>query len=134
MLVVARDAQRAHNSLDPVASHLGMFLDVRPWGVPMTARRDVLLSVVPVPLPPEMVAGLMPLTRLVFDVQYGHGPSEFADACAASGKPLLDGLDMLVTQAIGQIQLFTGQTCPIEPLADAVRAEMARRASTGSAG
>ena len=127
VLVVARSAERAHQSLDPVASTLGMLLDIRPWGVPMTARRDVLLSIVPVPLGEDMVRGLLPLTRLVFDVQYGHGPSQFADAAAAAGKPLLDGLDMLVTQAIGQIQLFTGETCPIEPLADAVRAEMARR-------
>lgn len=128
VLVVARDAGRAHESLDPVASHLGMLVDVQPWHVPRTARRDVLLSVVPVPLPAEMVTGLLPLTRVVFDVQYGHGPSQFSQGCSEAGKPLLDGLDMLVTQAIGQIQLFTGETCPIEPLAAAVRAEMARRA------
>nr|NLI51736.1 shikimate dehydrogenase [Propionibacterium sp.] len=127
VLVVARSVERAHASLDPVASLLGLLLDIRPWGVPVTARRDVLLSVVPVPLGPELVRGLLPLTRLVFDVQYGHGPSQFADGAAAAGTPLLDGLDLLVTQAIGQIELFTGETCPVEPLAAAVRAEMARR-------
>lgn len=129
VLVVARDAGRAHNSLDPVASHLGMLLDVRGWGVPRTARRDVLISVVPVPLSPEMVAGLVPLARLVYDVQYGHGPSLLEAPTREAGKPFLDGIDMLVTQAIGQLQLFTGQTCPIEPLQGAVRAELARRAA-----
>ncbi len=130
VLVVARDAQRAHNSLDPVASHLGMLVDVRPWGIPRTARRDVLISVVPISLDAEMVSGLLPLARLVFDVQYGFGTSPFAEPTAAAGKPFLDGIDMLVTQAIGQIQLFTGQTCPIEPLAAAVNAELERRART----
>lgn len=128
VMVIARNAERAHQSLDPVASRLGMLVDVRPWGIPRTSRRDVLISVVPVPLPPEMVTGLLPLTRLIFDVQYGHGPSQFSEAAAAAGKPLIDGLDMLVTQAIGQIQLMTGQTCDIEPLIDAARAELARRA------
>ena len=99
VLVVARSAERAHQSLDPVASTLGMLLDIRPWGVPMTARRDVLLSIVPVPLGEDMVRGLLPLTRLVFDVQYGHGPSHFAAAAAPGGTPLLDGLDMLATPA-----------------------------------
>jgi shikimate dehydrogenase len=127
VLVVARDAQRAHNSLDPVASHLGMLIDVRHWAVPQTARRDVLISVVPVQLAPDMVRGLLPLARLFFDVQYGYGPSPFAEPVAAAGKPFLHGIDMLVTQAIGQIQLFTGETCALEPLVEAVNAELARR-------
>lgn len=130
VLVVARDQQRAHNSLDPVASHLGMFIDVRGWGVPLTARRDVLISVLPMPLDADLAAGLLPLARMFFDVNYGDGPSPFAVPAAEAGKPFIDGVEMLVTQAIGQLQLFTGQTCPLEPLQDAVHAELVRRSGS----
>lgn len=133
VLVVARDARRARDSLEPVASPLGVLLDVRPWGVPLTARRDVLISVVPLTLPTAMVRGLLPLTRLVFDVRYGFGPSPFAEPAAAAGTPFLGGVDMLVAQAIGQIRLFTGLTCPLQPLLDAVGAELARRAAARDA-
>ena len=130
VLVIARDAQRAHHSLDPVASHLGQQIDVRPWAVPQTAPRDVLISAVSGALSPDLVSGLIPLARLHFDVQYGFGTSPFAQLAAAAGKPFVAGIDMLVTQAIGQIQLFTGQTCPLEPLVEAVHAEIARRQAT----
>ncbi len=128
VLVVARDATRAHASLDGLADTLGQSLDVRGWGAPETGRRDVLISTVPAALDPTLVSALVARAAVVFDISYGHGPSRFAPEAAAAGVPLLDGLDMLVGQALDQIVLMTGRPCPAAPLLAAARAELARRA------
>lgn len=128
VLVVARDAGRAHASLDAVAAALGQTVDVRPWAVPDTAAVDVLVSSVPAELDAALVAGLVARSRVVFDLIYGHGPSRYGPDAAAAGVPLLDGLDMLVGQAVGQLRLMTGRDCPPGPLLAAARAELARRA------
>lgn len=121
VLVIARDAERAHTSLDAVADTLGQTLDVRPWGVPETGRRDVLLSVLPVAPDASLAEALVPLAGAIVDAQYGHGPSRFAGSAAAHSVPLLDGVDMLVAQARVQVRLMTGLDCPAAPLEAAAR-------------
>lgn len=125
--VVARDAGRARASLGWLASELGVRLEMAPWAAPDVGPCDVLVSVVPAAVPAELASGLVAGAGLVFDVRYGQGPSAFAAAAAASGVRVLDGLDMLVAQAVGQLRLFTGRECPSGPLMDAARAELARR-------
>ena len=125
--VVARDASRAHDSLDAVAALHRQTLVVRPWGVPEGPVRDVLVSTVPQGLDADLTAGLAARASVVFDLVYGHGPSPYAPSAETLGRPLLDGIDMLVGQALGQIRLMTGFACPAAPLQDAARAALVSR-------
>lgn len=126
VLVLARNAERAHAGLDDLAGRLGLSLDVAPWGeVPDAGSSDVLVSTVSEPLRPEVAAGLVGMTRACFDATYNHYPTELDRAARAAGIVALSGLDLLVGQALDQIELMTGRRCPPEPLLAAAHAAFA---------
>ena len=126
VLVCARSAERAHAGLDDLAARLGLSLDVARWGeVPDAAASDVLVATVSEPLRPEVAAGLVAMTRACFDATYNHYPTELDRAARAAGIVALSGLDLLVGQALDQIELMTGRRCPSEPLLAAAHAAFA---------
>lgn len=133
VVVGARDAQRAQASLGEVAAMAGIELDVQPFGRPVELppgwgeRADLLISTVPVELPEELASALVGQARTVFEVVYNHYPSALDQAARAAGVTALDGLDLLVGQAIDQIRLMTGRHADPEPLLAACRAELLRR-------
>lgn len=57
---------------------------------------------------------------VLFDVIYDPWPSPLADAAGRAGRTVLGGLDMLLHQAVGQFELFTGRDAPL----DAMRAAL----------
>lgn len=133
VVVAARDTERALASLGEVAAMAGLTLDVQPFGRAVTlpqawgARADLLVSTVPVELPAELASALVRQARTVFEVVYNHYPSALDEAARDAGVTSLDGLDLLVGQAIGQIYLMTGRHADPEPLLAACRAEVLRR-------
>lgn len=132
-VVLARDAARAHESLDEVAARVGIALTVQPFGAPAElpagwgSRSDLLVSTVPVLMAEELASGLVNLARTVFEVVYNHYPSSLSLAADQAGVTSLDGLDLLVAQAIDQIRLMTGRDVDPAPLLAACRAEVLRR-------
>ena len=53
---------------------------------------------------------------MVFDAIYAPWPTALARAAAAAGATVVSGLDLLVGQALLQIELMTGQTVPADVL------------------
>lgn len=128
VLVLARSAERARAGLGALAARFGQTLEVAPWGeVPDAAASDLLISTVSEPLRPEVAAGLVRATRACFDATYNHYPTELDRAARAAGIVALSGLDLLVGQALDQIELMTGRSCPAGPLLDAAHAAWAAR-------
>ena len=82
-------------------------------------------------LPADVTARLSAGGGLLYDVVYGHWPTALATAWQAAGHPAVNGLGMLLQQAVRQIRIFaTGEaTDPLER-EDAVVAVM-RRAVMG---
>jgi shikimate dehydrogenase len=131
--VYARDLGRTAE-LQAGAQRIGVEVRVRPLEEFGAAAREVDLVVSPLPrgaadLWAEAVAGG---GAAVFDVAYGARPSALVDAVAATGRPAVDGVAMLVHQAVAQVRLMSGRTPPVE----AMRAAVSRRAlaETGRVG
>lgn len=108
--VVARRAE-AVAELRPVAEAVGVPFRGAAWGeaAAHAAAADVVISTVPKgvadPLADEIA--WRPSTVL-FDALYDPWPTPLAAAATAAGCRVVSGLDLLLAQAIGQWEQFTG--------------------------
>ncbi|RKN35237.1 shikimate dehydrogenase [Micromonospora musae] len=119
--VVARRAA-AVDELRPVADALGIPMVGAPW-VDAAARldADVVLSTVPKGVADPLAATVAWRPRTVFfDALYDPWPTPLAAAAAASGCRVVSGLELLLAQAIGQFEQFTGVSAPREAMAAAL--------------
>lgn len=125
VLVLARSEDRARASLAGLAAGLGVQVGFGPWGqVPDAGASDVLVSTVSTPLPAEVAGGLVRMVGACFDATYNHYPTELDRAARAAGTVQLSGIDLLVGQALDQIRLMTGRSCPAEPLLEVAHAAL----------
>ncbi|NLU80455.1 shikimate dehydrogenase [Micromonospora sp. HNM0581] len=115
--------------LEPVAAVLGVAMSSAAWpGTPHAQVSaltgvDVLISTVPKGAADEFV-GLLPwqAATVVFDALYDPWPTPLAAAAGAAGCRIVSGLDLLLAQAIGQFEQFTGVPAPRPAMAAALSA------------
>ncbi len=120
--VVVRDRTRAAAALT-CAESVGLAAGVVEW----TSVADVLpaASVLVNTVPPEAVApqvAVLGRVPCVLDVIYHPWPTPLATAVAEQGGRLATGLDMLLHQAFGQVEQFTGRPAPRQAMRDALHA------------
>lgn len=122
--VVAREPSRA----EPVvrcAAKLGLTAEVTRWADAdfgdLAGGADVLVNTAPAAAIESLVTELAGAS-CVLDVIYHPWPTALAEAVAARGGRLATGLDMLLHQAFGQVEQFTGQPAPRAGMRDALRA------------
>ncbi|WP_431729237.1 shikimate dehydrogenase [Verrucosispora sp. TAA-831] len=121
--VVARRTA-AVDELAPVASALGLALTAAPWAdAAALADVDLLISTVPKGAADEL-AGVVRWrpTTVLFDAIYDPWPTPLAASAAATGCPVVSGLDLLLAQAVGQFEQFTGVPAPRAAMAAALAA------------
>ncbi|MTK03053.1 shikimate dehydrogenase [Micromonospora sp. CP22] len=125
--VVAR-RPAAIAELAPVAAVLGVPMVAAPWPVPGSepsplADTDVLISTVPKGAVDEL-ADSVPWRAgtVVFDAIYDPWPTPLAASAEAAGCRIVSGLDLLLAQAIGQFEQFTGVPAPRSAMAAALAA------------
>jgi shikimate dehydrogenase len=103
-------------------TELGPGLASQPW--------ELLISTVPGhaadPLAEQLAVGAI-TAKAVFDVVYDPWPTALAAAAAASGAMVISGYELLVQQAVGQVELMTGHRAPVEQMRAAGLAELDRR-------
>jgi len=101
---------------------LGPGLALRPW--------DLLISTVPGhaadPLAEQLALGAIN-AKAVFDVVYDPWPTALATAAAKTDATVISGYELLVQQAVGQVELMTGRRAPVEQMRAAGLAELDRR-------
>lgn len=120
--VVARRAE-AIDELRPVAEALGIGLTAGAWtDASDHLDADVVISTVPKGVADPLASGAKwgPATVL-FDAIYDPWPTPLAESAAAAGCPVLSGLDLLLAQAVGQFEQFTGVTAPVDAMRAALR-------------
>jgi shikimate dehydrogenase len=103
--------------------------ELRTVGVPVTAApwteaarcgdADVVISTVPKGVADGLAVHWRPETVLL-DVVYDPWPTALAASARAAGCPIVSGLDLLLTQAVGQFEQFTGAPAPVPAMRDAL--------------
>jgi shikimate dehydrogenase len=97
LAVLVRDPRRA-GELAPLASDLGVDLEIQPLtSLAGLGPLDFVISTLPGPADEA---------SLLFDVAYEPWPTRAASRWSDAGGLVLNGLDMLVEQAISQVALF----------------------------
>jgi shikimate dehydrogenase len=61
------------------------------------------------------------------DVGYDPWPTPLAAAAQGAGSTVISGYEVLVHQAVGQVELMTGRPAPVEAMHAAGLAELDRR-------
>jgi shikimate dehydrogenase len=122
--VVVREAARASAAVS-CASAVGLDIEVRTWAstdfAALASSASVLVNTTPSAAVSPLVADLS-LAPCVLDVIYHPWPTPLASAVTARGGMLATGLDMLLHQAFGQVEQFTGEQAPRETMRDALKA------------
>jgi shikimate dehydrogenase len=99
-------------ALAPAADALGVQLVGASWAdAPATFDADAVISTVPKGAADELATAVhwRPGTVL-FDAIYDPWPTPLAAAAAGHGIAVVSGLDLLLAQALGQFEQFTGVT------------------------
>ncbi|GAB2695414.1 shikimate dehydrogenase [Nocardia thraciensis] len=120
--VAARDAARASSALE-LAERLGMTAAYKAFEPEQVrtacSTAGVVVSTVP-SAAAAVVADAAALAPLVLDAIYDPWPTPLADAVARAGHTVVSGLQMLLNQAYGQVELFTGRAAPRTEMAAAL--------------
>jgi shikimate dehydrogenase len=121
--LVVREPARAAETVES-AEKTGLVVNVRRWAeadfAVLAADAAVLVSTVP-PAAVAPIVDALAAVPCLLDVIYHPWPTPLADAVAARGGRLATGLDMLLHQAFGQVEHFTGRPAPREAMRDALR-------------
>jgi shikimate dehydrogenase len=122
--IVVRSVPRAAQAIE-CAARVGVA--ARAAGMPdlaaLCAVADVVVSTVPAGVA-DPVAADIAACRHVLDVVYHPWPTVLAEAVLARGGRLASGLDMLLHQAFGQFEHFTGHPAPSQAMHAALAATL----------
>jgi shikimate dehydrogenase len=122
--VVARDAGRARGATD-LAERLGMtaiVIGFEPDAIgAVCASAGAVVSTIPAAAA-AVVATAVSAAPVVLDAIYDPWPTPLAAAVAGAGHTVVSGLEMLLNQAYGQVELFTGRPAPRAAMAAALAA------------
>jgi shikimate dehydrogenase len=124
-----RTADRAA-ALRSTAAAVGLDLDVRPWAAVREALgAPLVVNTTPAGVADSWVPSVPQAVGTLFEVLYDPWPTPLAAAWTARGAGVVDGLDLLVHQAVLQVGLMTGAEVDVPGFAPLLRkaAEQALR-------
>ena len=94
---------------DALVAHFGLELDPRPWAdAAGAAQFELVVNTTPAGAADELAERLPNHVGTLFDVLYHPWPTPLAAAWSERGGAVLGGQDLLVHQAVRQVELMTG--------------------------
>ena len=94
---------------DALVAHFGLELDPRPWSdAPDAAGFELVVNTTPAGAADALAERLPSRVGTLFDVLYHPWPTPLAAAWSKRGGAVLGGQDLLVHQAVRQVELMTG--------------------------
>jgi shikimate dehydrogenase len=132
LTVVARERARTAD-VAAAADRLGVDIEIVDWpGRAAVAAAELVIATTPAGATDEVaMAPDLPLAagQLLFDVLYHPWPTALAVAAEAAGAEVIGGLELLVQQAAGQVELMTGLVAPVDAMRAAGAAVLASRSA-----
>jgi shikimate dehydrogenase len=119
--VVARTPARAE-SLRTLSQRLGVELDIRPWSGTLP-EADLAISTVVSGAADSIADAVSESAPVIVDAIYDPWPTVLATAALHAGCTVVSGRDLLIGQALLQIELMTGHSVPAEVLYAALESE-----------
>jgi shikimate dehydrogenase len=114
--------------LESTAGTLGLPVSIAPWTERKRAlEAPLVVSTTPTGATDDFAQAVPARPGVLLDVVYAPWPTALADAWARAGGPIAGGRDMLVHQAVRQVELMTGFQVPVSVLRDAGEAALAQR-------
>jgi shikimate dehydrogenase len=120
--VVARTPARAA-ALTALSDQLGVQLEVRPWSTALPDA-DLVVSTVVSGAADSIAPAVACSAPLIVDSIYDPWPTVLASAAGQAGCTVVSGLDLLIGQALLQIELMTGQVVAADVLYAALESEL----------
>jgi shikimate dehydrogenase len=120
--IVVRTPARAE-PLRPLAVQLGVELDIRPWWARLPDA-DLAVSTVVSGAADTIAPSVVDTVPVIVDVIYDPWPTVLATTAEGAGCTVINGRDLLVGQALLQIELMTGHSVPADVLYAALPAEL----------
>ena len=120
----ARDAE-----VHAIAEKVGTAVRIRDWSDAAEAFEcELVIGTTPAGANDELAAAVPARPGTLFDVLYHPWPTPLAAAWSARGGVVLGGLDLLVHQAVLQVELMTGRSpAPLAEMRAAGEAALAAR-------
>jgi shikimate dehydrogenase len=128
--VTVRDPVTATDLL-AAAERVGISVTLRPFATSALQGMRLVISTVPAGVADflgEILPGNIAAPEAVLDVVYHPWPTKLAQAASAAGAVVVSGYDLLVHQAVRQVELMTDRPAPLEEMRQAGLAELASRA------
>ena len=119
--VVARTPTGAE-ALRALSDQLGVRLEIRPWSSEVPDA-DLVVSTVVAGAADGIAHAVACSAPLIVDIIYDPWPTVLASAAERAGSTVVRGLDLLIGQALLQIELMTGRAVAADVLYDALESE-----------
>lgn len=120
--VVARTPSRAE-PLRALSRDLGVELEIRPWWARLP-QTNLAVSTVVSGAADTIAPSVADSAPLIVDAIYDPWPTVLATTAQQAGCTVISGRDLLIGQALLQIELMTGRSVPAEILYAALPAEL----------
>jgi shikimate dehydrogenase len=120
--VVARTPSRAE-ALGRLSEELGVKLEISPW-TGQIPDSDLVVSTVVSGAADGIAQAVAGSAPLIVDIIYDPWPTVLAAAAERAGCAVVNGLDLLVGQALLQIELMTGRSVAADLLYAALHADV----------
>jgi shikimate dehydrogenase len=120
--VAARTPSRAE-PLRALSRELGVELEIRPWWARLP-QTNVAVSTVVSGAADTIAPSVADSAPLIVDAIYDPWPTVLATTAQQAGCTVISGRDLLIGQALLQIELMTGRSVPAELLYAALPAEL----------
>lgn len=120
--VVARRPDAAQGVLQ-VAAALGVAARAVPWAEAADALAcPLVVATVPGDAGASLVGAVPPEPGVLLDVTYRPWPTSLAAAWTRAGAVVVPGSQMLLWQAVRQVELMTGRSAPVDAMREALAA------------